>query len=107
MWSKHPAPSVKDTLDSDVSGDITFRFYGLGAVIFCVAVFYMMLSIVRKYRRSAFGTAVISRKEIKDKVQKNLKPSETEQKKHWYRVLLKLYYKSVTEILRYYAAEYP
>lgn len=72
------APSVKDTLAGDASGDTTFRFYWLGVVIFCVAVVYMILSIVRKYRRSAFGTAVISRGEIKDKVQDGLKPSKTE-----------------------------
>lgn len=69
------APSVKDT-----SSDTTFSFYWLGVVIFIVAVVYMILSIRRKYRRSAFGTAVISRSEIREKVQKDLKPSEAESK---------------------------
>ncbi len=46
-------------------------------------------------------------KAAEEKVVKTGKTYNAACEEPWYRVLLKMYYKSVAEILRYYVAEYP
>ncbi len=73
--------AIEDALkENELTNQSLIRFNWLGVMIFGISLIYLVISIVTKYRKSAGNTAIVSRKEIREAVQKDLLPSDIEKK---------------------------